>query len=97
MSRGISEERAKYTSNKKFYKQIPFDSKRKRMTTFIKHDLSQTGFRLYTKGGAEKVNVYCKYYLDPETGEVNPITDNERNFINDYIKYLIPSGLKVLI
>ena len=21
-----------------------------------------------------------------ETGEVNPITDNERNFINDYIK-----------
>ena len=45
----ISEERTKYISNKNFYKQIPFDSKRKRMTTFIKHDLSQTGYRLYTK------------------------------------------------
>lgn len=43
------------------------------MTTFIKHDLSDTGYRLYTKGGAEKVNIYCKSYLDPETGIVKPL------------------------
>ena len=82
----INGERTKYISNKKFYKQIPFDSKRKRMTTFIKHDLSQTGFRLYTKGGAEKVNVYCKSYLDPETGVVKPLGDTERTFISDSIQ-----------
>ena len=82
----ISKERTKYISNKNYYKQIPFDSKRKRMTTFIRHDLSQTGFRLYTKGGAEKVNVYCKSYLDPETGVVKPLGDTERTFISDSIQ-----------
>ena len=82
----ISNERTKYISNKKYYKQIPFDSKRKRMTTFIRHDLSQTGFRLYTKGGAEKVNIYCKSYLDPETGIVKPLGDTERTFISDSIQ-----------
>ena len=78
--------RVKYISNKKFYKQIAFDSKRKCMTTLIRHDVFPTGYRLYTKGGAEKVNTICQSYLDPDTGEVKPITDNERNFINDYIK-----------
>ena len=82
----INNLRVKYISNKKFYKQIAFDSKRKCMTTLIKHDVFPTGYRLYTKGGAEKVNLICQSYLDPDTGEVKPITDNERNFINDYIK-----------
>ena len=82
----ISKERTKYMSDKKYYKQIPFDSKRKRMSTFIKHDLSDTGFRLYTKGGAEKVNTYCKSYLDPETGIVKPLGDTERTFISDSIQ-----------
>ena len=82
----INNERVKYISNKKFYKQIPFDSKRKCMTTFVKHDIFPTGYRLYTKGGAEKVKNICKSYLDPETGDINPITDTERNFISDYIQ-----------
>ena len=81
----INNERVKYISNKKFYKQIPFDSKRKCMTTFIKHDIFPTGYRLYTKGGAEKVKNICKSYIDPETGDIKPITDTERNFISDYI------------
>ena len=92
----ISGERAKFTSNKKFYKQIPFDSKRKRMTTFIKHDSSQTGYRLYTKGGAEKVNVYCKNYLDPETGLVKPLGDSERYFISDNIQQFNKQMLRSL-
>ena len=82
----ISKERTKYISNKNYYKQIPFDSKRKRMTTFIRHDSSDTGYRLYTKGGAEKVNIYCKSYLDPETGNVKPLGDTERTFISDSIQ-----------
>ena len=82
----ISGERTKYISDKNYYKQIPFDSKRKRMTTFIRHDSSDTGFRLYTKGGAEKVNLYCSKYLDPETGEVKPLGDTEKSFIYDSIQ-----------
>ena len=82
----ISKERTKYISNKNYYKQIPFDSKRKRMTTFIRHDLSKTGFRLYTKGGAERVKSYCTSYLDPETGVVKPLGDTERTFISDSIQ-----------
>ena len=82
----INNERVKYISNKKFYKQIPFDSKRKCMSTFVKHDIFPTGYRLYTKGGAEKVRNICKSYMDPETGDINPITDTERNFITDYIQ-----------
>ena len=92
----ISEERAKYCSDKKYYKQIPFDSKRKRMTTFIKHDISKTGYRLYTKGGAEKVNVYCKNYLDPETGEVKPLGDTERYFISDSVQQFNKQMLRSL-
>ena len=56
------------------------------MTTFIRHDSSDTGFRLYTKGGAEKVNLYCSKYLDPETGEVKPLGDTEKSFIYDSIQ-----------
>ena len=82
----INEERQKKISNKKYYKQIPFDSKRKRMTTMIKEDLSKTGYRLYTKGGAEKVTSYCKNFLNPKTGEVCPMGDSERSFISDSIQ-----------
>ena len=92
----ISKERAKYTSNKNYCKQIPFDSKRKRMSTFIKHDVSQTGYRLYTKGGAEKVNVYCKNYLDPETGTVKPLGDTERYFISDSVQQFNKQMLRSL-
>ena len=48
-------------------KQIPFDSNKKRMTTYVKE--SDTTYRLYTKGGAENIKKYCKYYIDSETGE----------------------------
>ena len=82
----INNERVKYISNKKYYKQIPFDSKRKCMTTLIKHDIFPTGYRLYTKGAAEKVKQICQSYLDPDTGDVLSITDTERNYISDYIR-----------
>ena len=92
----INNERVKYISNKKFYKQIPFDSKRKCMTTFVKHDIFPTGYRLYTKGGGEKVKNICKSYIDPETGDIKPITDTERNFISDYIQQFNKQMLRSL-
>ena len=81
----ISGERLKFKSDKKYYKQIPFDSKRKRMSTFIHNDIFPTGYRLFSKGAAEMVKTVCKNYLDPETGEIKPIGDQERNFISDKI------------
>ena len=56
------------------------------MTTFIKHSNFPTGYRLYTKGGAEKVKSICKYYLDPDTGENLPLGDQQLNFITDTIE-----------
>ena len=48
-------------------KQIPFDSNKKRMTTFTKE---KNGiYRLYTKGGSENIKKFCKFYIDSETGE----------------------------
>jgi len=82
----ISKEKNTYLSDKKNYQQIPFDSKRKRMTTFIKNSKFPTGYRLYTKGGAEKVKNICKFYLDPETGEKLPLGDQQLNFITDTIE-----------
>ena len=81
----ISNERQKYISDKKYYKKIPFDSKRKRMTIFVRSDIFPTGYRLFSKGAAEMVKTVCKNYLDPETGSIKPIGDQERNFISDKI------------
>ena len=47
-------------------KQIPFDSNKKRMTTFVKE--GEDRYRLYTKGGAENINNFCKYYINSQTG-----------------------------
>ena len=81
----ISNERQKFMYDKKYYKQIPFDSKRKRMSTLVQSDIFPTDYRLFSKGAAEMVKTVCKNYLDPETGEIKPIGDQERNFISDKI------------
>ena len=63
----ISTEKDKYLSNEDSFKQFPFDSKRKRMTTFIKSKDFPTGYRLFSKGGGENARVFCHYYLEPDT------------------------------
>ena len=59
-------------------KQIPFDSNKKRMTTFVKED--EDSYRLYTKGGAENINNFCKYYINSQTGKKEILT---QEIIND--------------
>ena len=61
----ISEIEKNYAKND--IKQIPFDSNKKRMTTFVKE--KDGIYKLYTKGGAENIKHYCKYYINPKTGE----------------------------
>ena len=67
----ISEIQNKYQKNNK--KQIPFDSNKRRMTTFVKDN--DCTFRLYTKGGAENIRNFCKYYINSETGEKKEINE----------------------
>ena len=81
----ISIERNKYINDKKYYKQIPFDSKRKRMTTFVTNPNFPTQYRLFTKGGAENVKNICKFYLDPDTGEKKRLVDQQLTLIKDSI------------
>ena len=72
----ISKEKEKYLKDESLYKQFPFDSKKKRMTTFVKNSAFPTGFRLFSKGGGENARVFCKYYLDPKTGEKKSLDDS---------------------
>ena len=72
----ISVEKEKFLKDESSYKQFPFDSKKKRMTTFVKNSEFPTGYRLITKGGGENARLFCKYYMDPDTGEKKPLDDS---------------------
>ena len=74
-----------YFSNKLNYKQIPFDSRRKRMTTFVHDNDYPTGYRLFTKGGAEKAISFCNNFLNPSTGKVENIGEIFKNKIKNTI------------
>ena len=69
----ISIEKNKYLNEEGKFKQFPFDSKRKRMTTFILNKDFPKGCRLFSKGGAENVSIFCSSYLDPDTGEIKTL------------------------
>ena len=68
----ISEIENKYPKDNR--RQTPFDSNKKRMTTFVKEN--EEFFRLYTKGGAENIKKYCKYYINSKTGEKMELNSN---------------------
>ena len=72
----ISKEKEKYLKDETSYKQFPFDSKKKRMTTFVKNAEFPTGYRLFSKGGGENAIFFCKYYMDPDTGEKKTLDDS---------------------
>ena len=82
----ISVERDKYLDSSDNFKQFPFDSKRKRMTTFVKSNDFPKGYRLFSKGGAEKAVSYCKFFLNPKNGKVESLKDENLNFITDTIE-----------
>ena len=72
----ISVQKEKYLSNEDSFKQFPFDSKRKRMTTFIKSKDFPTGYRLFSKGGGENARVFCNYFLDPDSCAKKALDDS---------------------
>ena len=78
----VSEILDKYTKEDK--KQIPFDSYKKRMTTFIKEN--DGTYKLFTKGGAENIKKFCKYYIDPDTGIKNELTKEDIKHLEEQIE-----------
>ena len=92
----ISVERDKYLDSSDNFKQFPFDSKRKRMTTFVKSNDFPKGYRLFSKGGAEKAVSYCKFFLNPKTGNVESLKDENLNFITDTIEEFNKDKLRSL-
>ena len=85
MKSPISEIKNKYLTSSENYKQFPFDSQRKRMTTFVKNESFPTGYRLFSKGGAENVLSYCDKYLTSE-GKEEKITNKVEKYIQDEIR-----------
>ena len=92
----ISIQKEKYLSKPENYKQFPFDSKRKRMTTFVINEEFPQQYRLFTKGGGENSSLYCTQYMDPVTGEVKPIDDEKKQFIQEHIERFNKASLRSL-
>ena len=92
----ISVQKEKYLHDAKSYKQFPFDSKRKRMTTFVKSKDFPTKYRLFTKGGGENSVIYCKNYLDPDSGTVKQLDDRIITQIKESIESFNKNKLRSL-
>ena len=81
----ISVKKEEFLSDKECYKISPFDSKKKRMTTYVKSEKFPTGYRLFTKGGSENALIYCNRYINKNTGQVERLTEEIKEFINNEI------------
>ena len=92
----ISIIKEKFLTDEKSYKQFPFDSKKKRMTTFVHNNVFKTGYRLLSKGGGENARIFCKYFLDPETGEQKPLNDVVSSQIKQSIEEFNKNKLRSL-
>ena len=92
----ISIEKEKYLKEEGQYKQFPFDSKRKRMTTFILSSDFPKGCRLFSKGGAENVSVFCSTYLDPDKGDIKPLDNGIISRIKEKIEEFNKNKLRSL-
>ena len=83
-------------SNEDSFKRFPFDSKRKRMTTFIKNKEFPTGYRLFSKGAGENARVFCNYFLDPNTNAKKPLDNIKSMEIKHSIEKLNKDRLSSL-
>ena len=92
----MSQEHDKYLYNKQNYKQLPFDSKRKRMTTYIYNSEFPKGYRLFTKGGGEKSLYFCNFFMNPNTGNIEKIDEYFLKYIKNTIFEFNKEGLRTL-
>ena len=92
----ISYEKDKYLRNQLLYKQFPFDSKRKRMTTFVNYEEFPSKYRLFSKGGGENAALFCKSYLDPDNGTIKQMDDKAIQRLKDSIQRFNKDKLRSL-
>ena len=92
----ISIEKEKYLNSEDSFKQFPFDSKRKRMTTFVKNKEFPTGYRLFSKGGGENARVFCNYYLEPDSASKKSLDDSVSSKIKESIEEFNKDKLRSL-
>ena len=92
----ISEEKERYMSSPDNYKIFPFDSKKKRMSTFVKNENFPTGYRLFTKGGSENAMAYSNRYIDKSTGAVKELTEDIIAFVNNEINEMNKKMMRTL-
>ena len=89
----ISTKRDEFLSDPENYQISPFDSKKKRMTTYIK---TKDGYRLYTKGGAENAMNYCNRYINKNTGQVSNLNDDIKNYVTEQIDEMNKNMMRTL-
>lgn len=73
--------------------EIPFDSDRKRMTTFHKHP-EQNGHLAFVKGAPDMVLALCTKIL--KQGKVSPITEEDKKDIMNANSHMATQSLRVL-
>lgn len=81
----------KIRDGNKFIAEIPFDEKRKRMTTIHHKDKK---FFAYMKGAPENVLMVCEYIM--VNGKVRKLTELERKLILENEKKMAQNALRVL-
>ena len=89
----VSTKRDEFLSDPENYQISPFDSKKKRMTTYIK---TKDGYRLYTKGGAENAMNYCNRYINKNTGQVSNLNDDIKNYVTEQIDEMNKNMMRTL-
>ena len=89
----ISTKRDEFLSDPENYQISPFDSKKKRMTTYVK---TKDGYRLYTKGGAENAMNYCNRYINKNTGQVSNLNDDIKNYVTEQIDEMNKNMMRTL-
>ena len=92
----ISEEREIYLNDENLYKQFPFDSHKKRMTSLIQNSKFPTGYRLFTKGSGENALLYCNSYIDPDTGDIQLLNESVSSYIKNKLEEFNKNRLRTL-
>ena len=82
----ISVERETYIADDSCVNRRPFDSKEKNMMSCIKSPRFPTGYRAFSKGGAERVLNSCNQYLDMNDGTVKPLQQKDYDEISATIQ-----------
>ena len=67
-------------------KKFPFDSQKKRMSIMVNNKSFSTGYRLFTKGGAENALLFCNKYINKKDGKIYDFNEENKKYLNEQIE-----------